>query len=312
MTKNADFMDTTIQEKEEIFVDLTYDAGFKAVFADEANKWLLVRLLNYILPEEAKVQDIKKYLDREQGKDTPEGKKTQFDIICEGMNGERFIVEFQRSAEAAFFQRCVYYAAGTYHISLNEKDKYSKLKPVYSIGFLNYSLSHEKPEMWNTNELISNYVFTEKRTGEIASPTISIIFVELERFTKRLDECTGELDQLLYLFRNISSLTGIPEEMRSEPFFEKLLNACRIAAFPENKKLNYELNMMRERDIIAQREYAVQNGFNNGLEKGREEGRAEGKKMTQIETAKNLLKAGVAPEVIADCVGLSLDFVKSL
>ena len=170
--------------------------------------------------------------------------------------------------------------------------------------------------MWNTNELISNYVFTEKRTGEIASPTISIIFVELERFTKRLDECTGELDQLLYLFRNISSLTGIPEEMRSEPFFEKLLNACRIAAFPENKKLNYELNMMRERDIIAQREYAVQNGFNNGRKKGREEGRAEGleegKKMTQIETAKYLLKAGVAPGVIAECVGLSLDFVKSL
>ena len=91
--------------------------------------------------------------------------------------------------------------------------------------------------------------------------------MELERFTKRLDECTGELDQLLYLFRNISSLTGIPEEMRSEPFFEKLLNACRIAAFPENKKLNYELNMMRERDIIAQREYAVQNGFNNGRKK---------------------------------------------
>ena len=74
--------------------------------------------------------------------------------------------------------------------------------------------------------------------------------------------------------------------------------------------------MMHERDIIAQREYAVQNGFNNGLEKGRaegrEEGRIEGKKMTQIETAKNLLKVGVAPEVIAECVGLSLDFVKSL
>ena len=90
--------------------------------------------------------------------------------------------------------------------------------------------------------------------------------------------------------------------------------------FPESKKLNYELNMMHERDIIAQREYAVQNGFNNGLEKGRaegreegrEEGRIEGKKMTQIETAKNLLKVGVAPEVIAECVGLSLDFVKSL
>ena len=69
---------------------------------------------------------------------------------------------------------------------------------------------------------------------------------------------------------------------------------------------------MRERDIIAQREYAVQNGFNNGRKEGRAEGLEEGKKMTQIETAKNLLKAGVAPEVIAECVGLSLDFVKSL
>lgn len=63
---------------------MTYDAGFKAVFADEANKWLLVRLLNYILPEEAKVQDIKKYLDREQGKDTPEGKKRNLTSYAKG------------------------------------------------------------------------------------------------------------------------------------------------------------------------------------------------------------------------------------
>ena len=33
-------------EPKGIFVDLTYDAGFKAVFADEANKTLLIGLLN--------------------------------------------------------------------------------------------------------------------------------------------------------------------------------------------------------------------------------------------------------------------------
>ena len=95
-----------------VFVDLTYDAGFKAVFADEANKHLLIRLLNCVLPTEARVKDIKRYLDREQGKDTPTGKRTQLDIICEGISGERFLVEVQRSYEAAFFQRCVYYASG--------------------------------------------------------------------------------------------------------------------------------------------------------------------------------------------------------
>ncbi len=152
-------------ENESVFVDLTYDAGFKAVFADESNKWLLVRLLNYVLPSEAQVRDITRYLDREQGKDTPDGKRAQFDLICEGMNGERFIVELQRSYEAAFFQRCVYYASGAYHINLKEKELYSKLRPVYSIGFLNYSLPHENDELWDTNNLISNYVFTEKRVS---------------------------------------------------------------------------------------------------------------------------------------------------
>lgn len=29
------------------------------------------------------------------------------------------------------------------------------LRASYSIGFLNYSLSHEKLEMWDTNRLIS-------------------------------------------------------------------------------------------------------------------------------------------------------------
>ena len=298
----------TTRKNAEVFVDLTYDAGFKAVFGDEANKWLLVRLLNYVLPDEAKVRDIRKYLDREQGKDTPDGKRTQFDIICEGMDGERFIVELQRSYEAAFFQRCVYYASGAYHISLKEKEMYTKLQPVYSIGFLNYSFPHENRELWDTDNLISNYVFTEKRTGEIAAPTISVIFVELDRFTKGIAECESELDWLLYVFRNSSSLLEIPEEIRRMPFFDKLLEACRIAAFPESKKLNYERNMVLERDIIAQREYAQQSGFAEGMEKGLEEGR----RMNQMENARNLLRAGVPPEVIAECVGLNLEFVKSL
>ncbi len=33
-------------EPKGIFVDLTYDSGFKAVFADEANKTPLIGLLN--------------------------------------------------------------------------------------------------------------------------------------------------------------------------------------------------------------------------------------------------------------------------
>ena len=42
-------------EPKGIFVDLTYDSGFKAVFADEANKTLLIGLLNEVLPPQAQI-----------------------------------------------------------------------------------------------------------------------------------------------------------------------------------------------------------------------------------------------------------------
>ena len=53
---------------------------------------------------------------------------------------------------------------------------------------------------------------------------------------------------------------------------------------------------MRERDIIAQREYAV------------EQAEIE----TKISAARNLLDAGIAPEVISSCLGLPLEEVEAL
>ena len=64
------------------YVDLTLDAGFKAVFADKGNKELLIGLLNVLLPPEARVGDILEYLDRETGPDFLGGKSTRMDLVC--------------------------------------------------------------------------------------------------------------------------------------------------------------------------------------------------------------------------------------
>ena len=52
------------------------DSGFKAVFADRENKKLLICLLNHLLPEDAKVDDIVSYEDRERSAMSIYGKKT--------------------------------------------------------------------------------------------------------------------------------------------------------------------------------------------------------------------------------------------
>ncbi len=328
MNSSTNYVSPSILERDYsdkgVFVDLTYDSGFKAVFADRANKTILISLLNHVLPPEARVDDIVEYLDREQGRDTPDGRLTQFDLICKGADGTRFIVEFQRSREKAFFQRCIYYAAGTYHITLKKREQYDVLRPVYSIGFLNYNLEHKDKALWDRDNLVSEYIFTEKRTGEVAPPTISAIFVELARFDKTEVECKTEMDWLCYIFRHSVSLVEIPDEIRRKPFFNNLLEACRIAAFNEKKKMLYERSIMKERDIIAQREYAVEESFNEGYDKGRtegiaegiekgmEKGKAEGARENAIITAKNALKNDIAPELVASITGLNINEVLSL
>ena len=69
-------------DREQTFVNLLEDSGFKVVYADRKNKPLLISLLNMVLPDD--VHDIVKYRDREQERDTIYGKKTLCAVTTKG------------------------------------------------------------------------------------------------------------------------------------------------------------------------------------------------------------------------------------
>ena len=50
----------------------------------------------------------------------------------------------------------------------------------------------------------------------------------------------------------------------------------------------------------------------DGLEQGRAEGEARGRAEGRVETARNLLRMGLAPSQIAEATGLSLDEIEAL
>ena len=52
--------------------------------------------------------------------------------------------------------------------------------------------------------------------------------------------------------------------------------------------------------------------FEEMVEIRHEEGKEEGREETRIETAKNFLKNGISPELIAKCTGLPLEKVLEL
>ena len=259
------------------FVNLRSDVGFKAVFADKNNKDILIGVLNQILPPEARIEDIKEYSDREQRRDVSYGKKTVLDLVCVDKDDRTFIVEMQAAEEDYFFERCVYYASGLYHLELSDGERYKGLRPVYVVSFLNYSLKHDDESLWDTDHFISYWRFSEKRTGMVADQTISVIFVEITLFTKTLEECVTEFDRLFYIFRNSEGFQRVPEWIEEAGgISRRLAEACEVAAFDKDKKLKYEIDKMNEWDILAQREFAERKGFEKGYADGEAKGIADG------------------------------------
>ena len=327
------------------FVNLRSDVGFKAVFADRNNKDILIGVLNQILPPEARIEDIKEYSDREQRRDVPYGKKTVLDLVCVDRDDRTFVVEMQASEEDFFFERCVYYASGLYHLELSDGVRYKGLRPVYVVSFLNYRLRHDDESLWDTDHFISHWRFTEKRTGMVADQTISVIFVEMTLFTKTLEECVTEFDRLFYIFKNSDGFQRIPEWIEEAGgISRRLAEACEVAAFDKEKKLKYEIDKMNEWDILAQREFAERKGFEAGyadgeakgiadgmakgmakgmadglakgkavgMAEGKAEGKAEGLVEGRLEVAKAMLEIGMPIGQILQLTGLTEKQVKAL
>ena len=323
-------------KRREGFVDMMRDPGFKAVVVDRDNKNLLIRMLNCILPQEARISDILSYHDREQTVDYAGAKKTFLDLVCVGDTGYTFNVEVQREVDDCFFQRCVYYGCGLYHEELLEGDYYDVLKPVYVIAFLGENFRHENESLWDRDNIISRYLMIEERTGEFAPSTIFVIFAELERFTKTLEECTTEQDRLFFWFKNSWKYKQLPEEFTEDVFISDLANACLVAAFSKEKFNEYMSAMKNERDLQYRMKIHHDRGFAEGREeglkagenkgraegekKGREEGLAEGEKKgrkegemeSKIAIARNMLAQGLPVETISQCVGLSIEELNAI
>lgn len=84
--------------KRQRYVDMMSDAGFKAVFGDKGNKEVLADLLNLLLPENRKVEEITYATTEIQGL-TPSTRGVRFDLRCRGADGTTFIVEMQRGSQ---------------------------------------------------------------------------------------------------------------------------------------------------------------------------------------------------------------------
>ena len=288
-----DFM-TTIEKDvpKQKYVDLLTNSGFKAVFGDRANDDVVMSIMNTLLPEHRKVTRIECLPTEHQGP-TLKSKEFRYDFMCKGQDGTSFIVEVERQDDRHWFKRCVSYAARAYDRH-NRKGHDYDVHPVYLIGFMGIDIPHTDKDLWK-RKYISEYTFREKSTHDLLAETIMIIFAELTRFDKTLEECEDDLDKLCYIFKHGGKMNEQPAKLKSEKY-DRIFRACEIAAFSEEKKAQYENDMMEERE------------FNSKILTAELKGKAEEK----LQNAKNLKTLGVDPDIIAQALGLDRKVIEEL
>lgn len=297
--------------KQSIFVNLKYDASFKAVYLDKANKGLLINLINQILPDEVdKVKDITKYLDREISSDISLGKSNRLDMICLTNTGDQVIVELQKKSYSTFMDRCLYYMSNVYLKQLEAGQDYQNLHSVYLISILDYAYPHEDESLWDSDHFISRYCLKEIRTGEIGTKKFFINFAETKRFTKSLEECSSERDFLFYWFLHGWEFgkDATPREFESFPRMRELVRASEIAAFSPEKKLIYDTEIMTELDQLNYEMEQKRLNLAEGYKSGFTEGISEGK----LEMARKMKEDGIPVETIIKYSGLDKETIEIL
>ena len=206
---------------------------------------------------------------------------------CTDENGERFLVEVQRSEQHDFYDRAVFNSTFSIQRQLREGSRKYGFPPVYFIGIMRFSLHPE------TERFLFRYSVTEDETGELMTDDLHYIFLEVEKC--RPDAKASLIERVGYALYHLPELEGRPEGF-DEEIFDLLFSSADLHNFAEEDKIKYQNDMTTERDIQNQIDFAM----DKGIEKGREEERVKTKRFIEALESKGVPKE-LIDQALSEC-----------
>ena len=289
------------------YLDPKADLTFKKVFGE--HKELLISFLNALLPlpDDKEIVTLE-YLPSEMVPVNPDKKDTIVDVRCKDRDGRQFIVEMQMYWTNAFKQRALLNTCKAFSLPADRGEKYSELKPVYTLSLVNDIAFPELPD-----DFYHCYMMTHSKYREYTIDDIEMIFVELPkfkantvldkkmavlwlRFLTEINEHTVEVDKELLMDDNVAKAVSLVEE--------SAYNDAELRAIDR-----YWDSVSRERTALSEK-YLL--GEAKGRAEGLAEGLAEGMKEGIIKTAKNMKAEGLPTSLIAKMTGLSEEEINKL
>ncbi|MGK7397794.1 MAG: Rpn family recombination-promoting nuclease/putative transposase [Candidatus Cyclobacteriaceae bacterium M3_2C_046] len=277
----------------EKYVNPFTDYGFKRLFGEEPSKELLLDFLNELLSEEqGKITNLT-YLKTDRLGTTEEQRKAVFDLYCENEQGEKFIVELQKTKQKFFKDRTIYYSKFPIREQAEKGSEWNfELQAVYTIAILDFVFDEDKNE---PSKYRYDVKLSDIDTCKVFYDKLTFIYLEIPKFKKELKDIDSRFEKWLYVIRNLNKLERIPDELR-EGIFERLFEIAEIAKFSKKEADEYEDSLKSYRDL------------KNSIDTAREETLSNRNK----EIVLNSLALGLSIDQISSITGLTISEINQI
>jgi len=276
------------------FLDVRTDFAFKKVFGSEDSKPRLISFLNAVLDfaDGCEIIDLK-IIDPYNIPKLKGMKDTFVDVKAQLADKTTVIIEMQVLNHPGFEKRVLYNAAKNYSMQLVKGERFDLLKPVIALNIVNFEMFEDSKQMISAFKMINKHDFTDY------SDDIELIFIELRKFTKTLEQCEGIQDDWLFFVKNAGDMTKMPKNL--PPQVNSAYEVSNEAGMTtEELELQY-----KKKEWIA-----IQTGSLVMAEQiGEARGELKGKEFGAI----NLLReSGMSDEKVARIIGLTISQVAEL
>jgi predicted transposase/invertase (TIGR01784 family) len=292
---------------------------------DKKNFDILEGFIEVFLGKKCKIQEI---LESEGNQDYADDKFNRVDIKAKDSNGEIFIVEVQTTRYTYYLERILYGVSKAITEQLGNGDKYGNIKQVFSISVVYYDLGEGDDYFYECNSdfygVHSHNILKLNRREELSLEEIKngdtrkfkyeakyahdifpkYFLIRINAYKKFIADAMSEWMEFLKN-NSIKSDTTVPGLQAAK---EKL----NMLKMTKAERISYERHLDSIRNEKEAFWTAETDAYVAGEEKGRAEGRAEGEKSKAIEIARNLKKAGIDINIIAENIGLTLDEINAL
>ena len=278
------------------------DWTFKHIFATEESKSNLIGLLNLILMPQVPIIEVT-YLNNEVLPVAPEMKGCVFDIICEDVNGERYLIEMQNQKAMNVKERIIYYTCRMIdRMGLRGgKWNYQDIKKAYTICMMNFT--------YEANPILRRDIqLYDSKTGELFSDKFNIILLQLPCIkAANISECNMFYEHLLYLLKEMHKNMKTMDELKQEvaatvlpqntkDLFYKIIDTGEIASLSEQDRIRFEAEWKGYLDTMSCLEMAKEEGIEKGV----------------INVAKSMKEDGMDSAIIAKYTNLTFEEIEKL